>query len=74
MIRSFTRPATGRYGAHMGVYQEFPAEAVAIDSTTGARVEISGAQYPGLSDAQLAEKAVAILRARRKLRRRNLCS
>lgn len=63
-IRSGHSEATYRSAHHMGSGEQLPAEAWA--SWHSGRVELSGAEYPGLTAAQLEEKAIAILRNRRR--------
>lgn len=57
-------PATYRSAHHMGSGEYLPAVARATERKTGATVEISGAEYPGLDRHAMIEKAVAILRNR----------
>lgn len=62
-------PATYRYAHHMGGGEQLPAWAEAFDGR-GNRVSVSGYEYPGLDEAALREKAIAILRSRSRVRSR----
>ncbi len=60
---------TSRYGSHMGTCHHFPDYAEAwFDGRRETGVEITSDMYPSLEPHQLAEKAVAMLRANTKRR------
>lgn len=67
-VHTSLEPATVRYAHHMGSTTYVPTIASAW-FRGGHRVEITSEQYPGLDEAQLVEKAIAILRAQTKARR-----
>jgi hypothetical protein len=63
-IKSGHSEACYRYAHHMGSGEQLPAEGWAHEHGCDNRVEVSGAEFPQLTAAQLEEKAVAILRNR----------
>jgi hypothetical protein len=63
-ITTVYEPATYRTAHHGGSGEQYPAIARVVDRKTGATVEITNAEYPGLDRHALIEKAVAILRNR----------
>lgn len=60
-------PATYRTAHHGGSGEQLPAYAVARDTKTGAVVEVTVLMFPGMSEGDLAEKAIAILRNRKRV-------
>lgn len=64
LIRSGHSEATYRYAHHMGSGERVPAFAWA--KWKAGRVELCGDDYPSLAPEELEQKAVAILRNRKR--------